>query len=298
MNVCKASPHRPPLDPRLFQIAALASLLAWGVLGLGFDVSAVQIAVTLLAALFAQYLCTRREDVFEPKSALISALSLCLLLRTNHVALAAVAAGIAIGSKFAVRVGGKHVLNPTNVAIVALLAARAPVWVSSGQWGNAAWFAFAIACAGLLVVTRAARADVTLGFLAAWSLLLFARALWLGQRMAVPLHMLGSGALLLFAFFMISDPKTTPNSRAGRLLFAALVAAGAGVVTFVLYRPNGLLWSLALLSPLVPLIDRVLPGAHYQWNRAAARPDPVRTGEIHEALPGPRLAVSRVRVRD
>jgi Na+-translocating ferredoxin:NAD+ oxidoreductase RnfD subunit len=197
-----------------------------------------------------------------------------------------------------VRVGGKHVFNPTNVALVALLASGAPVWVSSGQWGNAAWFAFAIFCAGLLVVTRAARADVTLGFLAAWALLLFARALWLGQRTAVPLHMLGSGALLLFAFFMISDPKTTPDSRAGRLLFAALVATGAGVVSFVLYRPNGLLWSLALLSPLVPLIDRVLPGTHYTWNRAAARPEPVKSGEIHEAIAGSRLALSRVRARD
>ena len=45
---------------------------------------------------------------------------------------------------------------------------------------------------------------------------------------------------------MISDPKTTPDSRAGRLLFAALVAAGAWYVQFRLFRTNGLLWSLAL----------------------------------------------------
>ena len=60
---------------------------------------------------------------------------------------------------------------------------------------------------------------------------------------------------------MISDPKTTPDSRAGRVLFALLVALGAGYVPFVLYRPNGLILSLFFLSPLVPLIDRLLPGA-------------------------------------
>jgi hypothetical protein len=66
---------------------------------------------------------------------------------------------------------------------------------------------------------------------------------------------------------MISDPKTTPDSRAGRILFALLVALGAGTVQFVLYRPNGLLLSLAFLSPLVPLLDRLLPGTRYAWRR-------------------------------
>jgi hypothetical protein len=43
------------------------------------------------------------------------------------------------------------------------------------------------------------------------------------------------------------------------------VAAGAGCVHFLLYRPNGLLWSLVAFSPLVPLIDRWLPGTRYAW---------------------------------
>jgi Na+-translocating ferredoxin:NAD+ oxidoreductase RnfD subunit len=108
---------------------------------------------------------------------------------------------------------------------------------------------------------------VTLAFLAAWTALLCGRAAWLGDPWSIPLHQLQSGALLLFSFFMISDPKTTPDSRAGRLLFALLVAAGAYYVQFKLFRPNGLLWSLAALSPLVPLLDRVLPGPRYEWSR-------------------------------
>ena len=94
----------------------------------------------------------------------------------------------------------------------------------------------------------AARADVTLAFLAFYLALVFGRSLWLGEPMAIPLHRLQNGALLLFAFFMISDPKTTPDSRAGRIVFALLVALGAGFVHFKLFRNNGLLWSLAACS--------------------------------------------------
>ena len=83
--------------------------------------------------------------------------------------------------------------------------------------------------------------------------------------MAIPIHRLQSGAILLFTFFMISDPKTTPDSRAGRVLFAALVAVGGWYVQFRLFRTNGLLWSLAAFSLAVPLIDRLLPGARYAW---------------------------------
>jgi hypothetical protein len=53
----------------------------------------------------------------------ISGLSLCLLLRTNDVALAIVAAIVAVSSKFLLKVNGKHLFNPTNIAIVALMAA-------------------------------------------------------------------------------------------------------------------------------------------------------------------------------
>ena len=139
-----------------------------------------------------------------------------------------------------------------------------------------------MACLGGLVVNRAARGDVTLAFLAAWAAILFGRALWLGQRMAVPLHQLENGALRLFAFFMISDPKTTPRSRAGRILFAALVAAGAGTVQFLMYCTYGLLWSLVVFSLAVPLIDRLLPGPRYEWSRPVATRPKSRKGDPDE----------------
>jgi Na+-translocating ferredoxin:NAD+ oxidoreductase RnfD subunit len=281
-------------DPRLYQIACLAGLLTWGMLSLGFDQTPARVALLVAVALATQALGSRLGGLprFDPKSALISALSLCLLLRADHPGWLAAGAVLAVGSKFVFRTGGKHVFNPTNLGIVALLAAGAPVWVSPGQWGHAGTSAFLFACLGLLVVTRAARADVTLAFLAAWALVLFGRAAWLGQSWAVPQHQMVSGALLLFAFFMISDPKTTPNSRAGRVLFAVLVAAGAGFVQFGLYRQNGLLWSLALCSLLVPLIDRKLTGPRYEWRVAPGdrRAHEPKETVMHPSIPRPAVA--------
>jgi Na+-transporting NADH:ubiquinone oxidoreductase subunit NqrB len=265
---------RVPRDPRWYQIAVLGGLLAFGLFRLGFDLGAPQVIVTLGAVLLTQLACTRLLGlpVFDPKSALISGLSLCLLLRTDHLILAALAGVVAVASKFVLKVGGKHVFNPTNLGITLLIALGAPVWVSPGQWGNVAFFAFLMACLGGLVVNRAARGDVTLAFLCAWAAILFCRAMWLGQRSSIPLHQLQSGALLLFAFFMISDPRTTPRSRAGRIVFAVLVACGAASVQFLMYRTNGLLWSLVVFSLAVPLIDRLLPGPRYEWSRPVATP--------------------------
>lgn len=280
------------LDPRLYQIASLLGLLGYGMLLRGFDVSPARAALLLAACLATQLAATRLASLpaFEPRSALISGLSLCLLLRTDSAALALLAAVLTIASKFLIRVRGKHVFNPTNFGLVATMALTREAWVSPGQWGSAAWLAFLIACLGGLVVNRAARSDVSYAFLSFWAAALFGRAAWLGDPLAIPLHQLQSGALLLFAFFMISDPKTTPDSRAGRVLFAALVAAGAYCVQFLLFRPNGLLWSLVACAPLTPLIDRLLRGPRYDWG--APRPEEGRSHATSIARPAARPAVA------
>jgi Na+-transporting NADH:ubiquinone oxidoreductase subunit NqrB len=179
---------------------------------------------------------------------------------------------IAVGSKFVIRVHGKHIFNPTNGAIVAMMLMSNSVWVSPGQWGSVAFFGFLIACIGGLVVNRAARSDVTYAFIIFWSALVIGRSLWVGEPLTIPFHRLESGALLLFTFFMISDPKTTPDSRVGRILFAALVAFGGWYINYRLFRTNGILWSLAGAAILVPIIDALLPAARYAWHRDAARP--------------------------
>lgn len=269
-------------DPRVYQIGVLSALLVYGMGWLDFEITLARAVLLLGTVLATQALCDRLDGRLRPldcgeatarqrprpvnwKSALISGLSLCLLLRTNGPGLAVLAGVIAIGAKFVFRIKRKHLFNPTNGAVVALLLFTDQAWVSPGQWGSVAFFGFLMACLGGLVVNRASRSDVTYAFIVAYCALMFGRSAYLGEPMAIPLHRLQSGALLLFTFFMISDPKTTPDSRAGRVVFAALVAFTAWYVQFRLFRTNGLLWSLAAWSMAVPLIDRLLPGDRYSW---------------------------------
>ncbi|MBM4262328.1 MAG: hypothetical protein FJ145_12980 [Deltaproteobacteria bacterium] len=272
-----------PNDPRYYQIAVLASLLVYGMNWLGFDVGWPQAVLLLRTVLTTQYVCTEfgQTSRFDPLSPLISGLSLCLLLRTNEPALMIAAAIISIASKFVLRWNNKHIFNPTNFGIVALIALTdGTVWVSPAQWGSKLYFAFLMACLGGMVIHRAMRSDVSYAFMLCYAGILFGRAYWLGDPLAIPMKQLQSGALLLFTFFMISDPKTTPNSRLGRILFAALVAAGAAYVQFGLYRTNGLLWSLVVCSALVPFIDRLFPGTKYEWN--SLTPARSKQGDSHE----------------
>lgn len=255
-------------DPRVYQIAVLGTLLTYGVLALDFGVSSAQAVVLLGAALATQWLCTRIVGLprFDPRSALITGLSLCLLVRVDAWSLAAVAGAVAIGSKFAIRMRGKHVFNPANFGLVSMMLVSDRVWLSPGQWGSTAFFGFLLACAGLWVVYRAARSDMTAAFLGAYTALLFGRAAWLGDPWAIPIHQIQNGALLIFAFFMISDPKTTPDARLARLVFGIAVAGVAGFIQFGLYHPNGPIWALAACAPLVPLLDRMFPGRRYRWS--------------------------------
>ena len=260
-------------DPRCYQIAVLTTLLSVGVFFLDFGIRWQNAIAIVITAQAAQYIGTRLAGLarFDPLSALITSLSLTLLLRTEFISLAIAAAAIAIGSKFLIRVRGKHVFNPANVALVSLMLLSDHAWVSSGQWGSAAIGAFGLACLGFLVLTRAKRAETTIAFLAFYGALLFGRALWLGDPLSIPVHQVQNGALLIFAFFMISDPKTTPNAALGRIAYAAIVATIAFTIQFIYYQPNGPILALILSAPLVPAIDALLQGTHYRWEKPDAQ---------------------------
>jgi len=263
----------------------LSALLAYGVWGLDFHLGAPHIAAVIGAALGTQWLCSVlwRLPAYDPLSALISGIGLCTLLRTNGVLPAMLAAALAIASKFFLRWRGKHLYNPTNLALVVMLVTGTG-WISPGQYGHVAFVALAMVCMGLMVVSRAGRSDVTLAFLVAYAGVLFGRSLWLGEPLTIPVHRLQSGLLLQFAFNMISDPRTTPDSRAGRLVFGTLVALGAGLVQFGLFRTNGPVWSLAACTPLVPLLDRWLPGRRHQWKPVLAMAGPTSPGTAADAV--------------
>jgi enediyne biosynthesis protein E5 len=266
-------PRRPrrlrelPSDPRIFQITVLGVLLGAGAWLRDFALRPEQCLLAFAAALATQWLGDRWRGAGGggARSAAITALSLSLLLRADGPWAHPLAAIVAVGAKFVVRVRGKHLFNPGNLGVIIALVAFPGTWVSAGQWGAdfvaAGWF---VALGGL-VVHRARRADVTVAFLGLHATLLALRVAWLGQSAGVWLHQLQSGALLLFAFFMISDPKTIPDHVRGRVAHAAVVCALAYLWQFTLYRPNSLLWALFLAAPAVPVWDTLWPAKKYQW---------------------------------
>lgn len=259
-------------DPRYWQILTLGVLLAYGLGVLGFDQPLDCVVLTIAAGLATQLAFTWWLGLprFDPMSPLITSLSLCILLRASGPQWMALAAALAMASKFLFRVDGKHVFNPSNLAIAVMLLFSGEAWISPAQWGAQAWSGFLFACLAGLVLSRARRADIALAFLGAFAALVFLRATWLGDPWAIPIKQLQSGALLLFAFFMISDPKATPDRRSMRVVFAVIVAVVAFTLQFALYKPDGLMLALFLASPLVPLLDRwhpVAPAERFQWSR-------------------------------
>jgi len=258
-------------DARHYQIAALAVLLVFNIAYLDLGARMLPSAFALASALGAQIACSRiwKLPQIDLRSPLITGLSLGLLLRADEPWVYAAAGVIAISSKFLLRIDGKHLWNPAGLAIVVLLFGTDHVWISPGQWGASIWFASLLAFLAILVLQAARRADISLFFLGAHAALLLGRALWLGDPLAIPLHQLESGSLLLFAFFMISDPRTTPDARLGRLLLALAVALMAHWLAFFIEMRPALYVALIALSPLTPVLDRVFPAQRFRWIQPA-----------------------------
>src|SRR5437870_507230 len=212
-------------DPRILQIVFLGSLLAAGAWWRDFEIRPAQVALTFAAALASQGLLgwATGQNPISWRSAFITALGISLLLRADTLWAHPLAAAAAIGSKFLIRAGRKHLFNPANFGVVMALAIIPGTWVSPGQWGQDVAAAGWLVALGAIVSQRARRADISWSFLFLYLGALALRVAWLGQNGAVWVHQLSNGALLLFAFFMISDPMTIPNDWRGRLTHAAIV---------------------------------------------------------------------------
>ncbi len=267
VSVGQAAPRVLPADPRIFQILFLGVLLAAGAWLRDFSLRPAQIVLTFAAALASQQVlshwCGRLPVAY--RSAIITALGLTLLLRADSLWAHPLAATAAIFSKFVIRRRGKHLFNPANFGVILALSVLPGTWVSPGQWGQDVTFAGWLLMLGAVVSHRARRGDISWSFLACYLGAIAIRVAWLGQRWAVWAHQFSNGALLLFAFFMISDPMTIPNSRRGRIAHAAIVAAVAYVWQFQCYRINGLLWALICAAPLVPIWDALWPAPKFEW---------------------------------
>jgi len=279
-RLCNWKLPRAFSDPRIFQILFLGILLAAGAWLRDFSLSTAQIILTFAAAITAQQLSfgMRPDAPRSYRSALITGLSLTLLLRADNLWVHPAAALAAIFSKSLIRPRGKHLFNPATFGVMFAMLLLPGAWISPGQWGQDIALAGWMVALGAFVATRARRADISWSFLAFYVGALALRVVYLGQRWAVLEHQLMNGALLLFAFFMISDPMTSPNHPRARAIHAAIVAAIAFTWQFGFYAHNGMLWALFLAAPIVPMWDAIWSAPKYQWTQS-----PKDSGGHHES---------------
>lgn len=277
MRVWQAFSQR--FDSRWFQIAFLSALLSLGLAQRDFAIQATQIAACFAAALATQALwqwglkLPTRNTWGGYLSALVSSLGICILVRAENAWVHPLLAGIAMSSKYIIRAGPihckSHVLNPANLAAVLAWGWVPGAWLSPAQWGFGTTVALLILALGAAVTGRIVRWDISFGFLLTWLLLLFGRCVVLDYEWAMALaivqQQISNGAVLLFAFFMISDPMTTPQHHRLRVVFAVGVAVAAFVWQYVFYKPHGLIVMLCAASLLVPLLNWRWPRQRFAW---------------------------------
>jgi Na+-translocating ferredoxin:NAD+ oxidoreductase RnfD subunit len=280
-------------DPRLHVAAVIITVHVLGQVGLGFWVSVPQILAAILTCAVLEVAITFRQSraFVWPASAMLTGSGVALIMRvvgtppgqpwsTYAWDVFAVVAGLSLLSKYVIKYRGTHVFNPSNIGLVVaflvLGSSRAePLdfwWAPLNVWMLAA---YAVITIGGLLITRRLRLlglaaafwvtfAIGLGVLAAsghsmvarWS---FAPVTGLDYWRVI----VTSPEVLIFLFFMITDPKTTPTGQVGRVLFGVLV----GVVSVLLMAPqtDEFGTKVALLSGLVvvcaarPLLDRLVP---------------------------------------
>jgi Na+-transporting NADH:ubiquinone oxidoreductase subunit NqrB len=258
-------------DARNFQIIFLSSFLLFGIWNLGWDLEIERYAIIFSVCLLTQTagILLTGAPVHSLKSALITSLGLTLLFKADSMTTIALGAFMAIGSKFLIRFNGKHLYNPANFGIIMSILLLGDAWISPGQWGSSAILLFFIGSAGFMIIFRVGRVDTSLAFIGTLFILEYARSiLYLGWPHDFLFHKFMNGSLLLYTFFMITDPVTTPNHKVSRWIWAS----GVAVVTFILgnwYQVHTApVWALFFVTPLTVIFDRLLVAKKFQWIKA------------------------------
>jgi Na+-transporting NADH:ubiquinone oxidoreductase subunit NqrB len=260
-------------DPRDYQIVFLTTFLGLGIMTRDWSIKPELILTLVVTCCVTQLIGTKiqkpNENPFPAlKSALITSLGLSLLLRADRVSTMVIAASLAIASKFIFSTSGKHWFNPANFGIIIALAIAPDAWVSPGQWGEDWWYLLLFIGTGGIVLERVGRWDTSAAFLGAYAGLEAARNFWLGYPWDVYTHRLSSGYLLLFALFMITDPRSIPNARSSRIIWAIAIAGLTFILRNYFYINEGVFIALFIISPVTILLDRLLSAPQFNWNLA------------------------------
>jgi Na+-translocating ferredoxin:NAD+ oxidoreductase RnfD subunit len=266
-------------DARYFQIIFQLSFLSYGVFYLGWNANWAMYSIYIATALGTQWLGDSMvhrkiqpiigKESFLLKgglSALISAASLCLLLKTNHLYMAAIASFISIASKFLLKANGKHIFNPSALGIVVLIYCTNDAWLLPAQWGFNATIFFMVATLGTIVITKVQKLDVCFAFLFTFLGLTFYRqVIYLNWPIDFFWQSMSTGSLLLFTFFMISDPKTAPNNHIARIVWGSAIGGLSFYVTAYHFVNAAPIKVLVILAPLVPIFDYFFKATPFTW---------------------------------
>lgn len=270
-------PKKWSIDPRWFQVSFQSIFLLYGILFLHWHTDLGHYAISIGACLLFQnaFECVRQKRWIPLSqfdrwgfSVLISAMSLCLLLKVNHWYTSLLAAFITVAGKYLLQWKGKHLVNPSALGIVAVLLLTNDAWLSPGQWGSTAVIFFLVITLGTIVITGVQRLDISLAFLFTYCFLLYMRQmLYLDWPADFFLHSISTGSLLLFSFFMISDPKTSPNHPIARIIWAMGIAAVSFYLSAFQWKYNTPIWVLVAAAPLVPLLNYIFKANYFQWSK-------------------------------
>jgi len=188
-------------------------------------------------------------------SSYISGISIGMLVRSPAVWPYALCSAISITSKYVLRVDGRHIWNPSNFGIVAMLVLASDTVASlSVQWGNMLLPMIVVWCFGSVIISALGRFHITLTYVASFIGFAVLRSVATGHPFLSEVAPITGPMYQLYIFFMITDPKTTVRSFRGQCLVAFLVAAveaGLRLLQFV-HAPY---YALFIVGPAANLVE-------------------------------------------
>ena len=272
-GVTITAPHRAPsarhalarffsaenryLPPIFITLILVAGNLSFGLLE-SFSRTALAIAISMLFEIALTLLIYHKFPNLA--SAYITGISVGILVRSPAFWPYALCSAIAITSKYVVRWHGRHLWNPSNFAISAMLL-LVPEYVAtlSIQWGNSIWPMLIVWILGALIVYRVKRFHITATYVACFILLSFVRTFFTGHSFLAEVAPITGPMYQLFIFFMITDPKTTVKPRWAQCLVAALVAV-AEMILRLAENVHAPYYALAIVGPVANIVEIYLTG--------------------------------------
>ena len=240
------------LPPLLITSILLTAHLSFGILE-GWERTALAIVTAIAAEMIMGRLTYGVWP--HPASAYISGISAGILVRSPFLWPYVLTSLISITSKYVLRFHGRHLWNPTNFGVSAVVfLAPATVAVLSVQWGNVVAPMAVIWVLGSVIVWRVGRLHVSATYVLSFLLFSFFRAWWTGSPWVANVAPITGPMYQLFVFFMVTDPKTTVKSVKGQCVVVFLVAALETVLRLneVVYAP---FYALFIVGPIALLVE-------------------------------------------